>query len=233
MTDDALEIMKTYRPQQYEKLFEKSDIIQMQVSDSLVFIFPKDFCNIMVAVSWLSVLQFLLAQKGIYVRGSINSGAMYIDKENDRYYGEAWNKAVRAEEKAVTPRILIEHTIARILEEELRKINESVMEFFVDQDGELVLTSYTPMVVMAFLRNQLDKSMEEAYTELLDNLSFHVEQAKDNPHLLRKYLWISQHIIVFGEKDDMLSGKVDIVEKQIIRYLTGDMPLERVLKQYC
>lgn len=231
--NEALDLMRTYNPKQrYERLFEKSDIIQMQVSDSLIFIFPKDFSNIIVAIGWISILQFLLAQKGIYIRGSINSGAMYIDKDNDRYFGEAWNKAVLSEEKAVTPRILIEPDIARIIEEGLHQINESVLEFFIDQDGEIVLTSYTPLSVISLFHGLNEHDLQTAYTELLDNLELQVEGAKNNPHLLQKFLWISQHIIMFGEKYDVLAKRIQIIKKQIIEYLTGGVSLERIPQRY-
>lgn len=231
--NEALDLMRTYNPKQrYERLFEKSDIIQMQVSDSLIFIFQKDFSNIIVAIGWISILQFLLAKKGIYIRGSINSGAMYIDKDNDRYFGEAWNKAVLSEEKAVTPRILIEPDIARIIEEGLHQINESVLEFFIDQDGEIVLTSYTPLSVISLFHGLNEHDLQTAYTELLDNLELQVEGAKNNPHLLQKFLWISQHIIIFGEKYDVLAKKIQIIKKQIIEYLTGDVSLERIPQRY-
>ena len=233
----ALDLMRTYKPQkEYERLYKQSNIIQMQVSDSLIFIFPKDFCNIIVATRWISILQFLLARKGIYIRGSINSGVMYIDQENDIYFGEAWNKAVLAEAKAGAPRILLEPSIARIIGESLQQINESVAEFFVDNDGEIVLTSYTPILVLSIFQGDLTTNLRTAYTELLDNLEVEVINAKKEPNLLHKFLWISQHITIFGERfgedADDITIRIQTIKKRIIEYLTDGVSLEKVHQEY-
>ena len=227
--NDALDLMKKYRPEdKYGKLIGKTEIIQLQVSDSLVFVFPKDFCNTLVVFAWISTLQFSLAQKGIYIRGSINSGAMYIDKDNDRYFGEAWDKAVLAEGRVVTPRILIEPSVAAVVQEALNKINEGVLEFFLDQDGEIVLTSYTPLVVMSNLKPANRENLLQAYAELFKNMSDQIENARDNPYLLQKYLWITRHIIEPYERDEVIINLVQDTEEVIIRYLTKEIALDRV-----
>ena len=63
-------------------------------------------------------------------------------------------------------------------------------------------------------------------------MELQVEGAKNNPHLLQKFLWISQHIIMFGEKYDVLAKRIQIIKKQIIEYLTGGVSLERIPQRY-
>ena len=106
------------------------------------------------------------------------------------------------------------------------------MEFFSDQDGEIVLTSYTPLSVISLFHGLNEHDLQTAYTELLDNLELQVEGAKNNPHLLQKFLWIIQHIIMFGEKYDVLAKRIQIIKKQIIEYLTGGVSLERIPQRY-
>lgn len=95
-----------------------------------------------------------------------------------------------------------------------------------------VHTSYTPLSVISLFHGLNEHDLQTAYTELLDNLELQVEGAKNNPHLLQKFLWISQHIIMFGEKYDVLAKRIQIIKKQIIEYLTGGVSLERIPQRY-
>lgn len=133
-----------------------------------------------------------------------------------------------AEGRAVTPRILIEPSVAAVVQEALNKINEGVLEFFLDQDGEIVLTSYTPLVVMSNLKPANRENLLQAYAELFKNMSDQIENARDNPYLLQKYLWITRHIIEPYERDEVIINLVQNTEEVIIRYLTKEIALDRV-----
>lgn len=87
---DAIERMKRINIENRYDLGDTNiDNIIIQGADSLFVLFPNNFINSFVTIRRLMILQFILALKGVYIRGSINSGAMYIDTENEIYFGEA------------------------------------------------------------------------------------------------------------------------------------------------
>lgn len=124
-------------------------------------------------------------------------------------------------------------SIAHVIKNGLERINESVAEFFIDKDGQTVLTAYAPMSVLSLFHGNIQEELETAYTELLGNLLNCVENAKNNPHLLQKYLWVSQHIIMYEEKIGDLTEQVKAVESRIVSYMTENMSLEKVTHQCC
>lgn len=198
LLNEAIDNMKSYKYK--DILFEdKADIISIQGADSMFFIFPKDYINTYYMITRLSILQYELAVKGIYIRGAINSGTMYIDEEKEIYYGEAWNKAVLSEQIAVNPRILIENSLARIVEDEMKKINESILEFYLDIDGVYVISSYNIYPILNLLKeNEPLKDSKSYYDmyfkELFQSLEYNIEKNISNRKVLQKYLWILNQI---------------------------------------
>jgi len=190
---ESIDLMKNIPLKNWNGNFFSNDYIKIiQGADSLFLLFPKDYYCCFIVIRKLMILQFVLAVKGIYLRGSINSGAMFIDDENDVYFGEAWNKAVFEESNSVNPRIVLENSIAKLVEKGLRQINESVGEFFLDNDGVYVIDSYG---VWPVLDLQGVKGFEESYTVLLRELNSNVLLNKGNKKILQKYLWIANCII--------------------------------------
>lgn len=187
---NSIDLMKSIPliKQSYGTL-SKDDIIIIQGSDSLIIIFPKTYRVAYNVIRRIMILQLFLGIKGIYLRGSINSGAMYIDTEKDIYFGEAWNKAVLEEATAINPRIILEYSIAELIEAGLREINESVGEFYLDDDGVYVLDSYGIWP---------EYDLKEIFTEplpiFLDKLDFNIQNNKNNKTILQKYLWITNSI---------------------------------------
>lgn len=174
-----------------ENLFSYS-IQTVQFADSIVLLFPKDFKHCMLSMSWLAFLQFELAKKGIFLRGAICTGQMYIDEHRDIYYGEAWNKAVQQEEKAVYPRIILERSLALMIENDLRGINEGVIEFYLSSDDYYVLSTFRDYfwadgdAVDYFYQNDM-KMILTKINEKITN--------ERNDSILRKYSWLVGELI--------------------------------------
>lgn len=220
--DSALEIMRSHKlkEKQFENLRKDTHIISMQVSDSLIFLFPKTFANLYIVIRCLAVMQFQMAMQGIYVRGSVNSGLMYVDEDKQIYYGEAWNKAVVSEETAVTPRILLESSLADFLTRYLREtFNEGVTEFFRDEDGNFSLSSYDWYNA---LNLQIGETAGQSYLGMLNELERNVVRNSQNKGVLRKYLWINNKIRILkfkGTVFDEVRKQADKINSLIESYL--------------
>ena len=72
---------------QIDQVYKK--IQTLQFADSIALLFPKEPYVSLLAIQRLMSLQFHLLTKGILIRGAICTGEMYIDSEQNIYYGEA------------------------------------------------------------------------------------------------------------------------------------------------
>lgn len=191
--NDSIDIMKNFefKEEVFSNFKKIENIINLQASDSLFFIFPKDFPNIYLVIRRLCILQFTLALKGIYTRGAISSGSMYIDKNNSVYFGEAWNKAVVTEKNAVYPRIILESSIAKLLEDKFKDMGESIIEFYLDEDGSYVLGSFGILPLLEIAQNV---DYKDKNRDILEPLDSYIEEFYDNRAILLKYLWIAKQI---------------------------------------
>lgn len=190
----AIKTMKEFNPDTGSVInnsINETRIISLQGADSIFFVFPKDFLYIFLIVSRLRLLQFILAMKGIYIRGAICSGSMYIDEVNKVYFGEAWNEAVSYEQKALYPRILIENKLAGILKTRLSSIGESIMEYIIDDDGSYIIP---PCTILGGFEIKSDREYADIYNDVFDALLRNAEKNVDDISILKKLYWISNHI---------------------------------------
>ncbi len=207
--DFAIQKMKDFSPNTLENI-DKTRIHSLQGADSMFFMFPKEFMYIFLMIHRLRVLQFLLAMNGIYIRGAICSGSIYIDDINKVYFGEAWNKAVLKEKKAQYPRIIIENNIQKIIKDKLDSINEGVMEYIIDDDGLFIIPPFT---VLGGFELFLDKEYTEIYKEVFLYIEINAERNKLDKSILQKLYWISKHI----EKEQY--NEVKEKAKEVSNYL--------------
>ncbi|MDD4778868.1 MAG: hypothetical protein PHV53_11355 [Fermentimonas sp.] len=166
-------------------------IISIQGADSIFFIFPAEPIYIFTVIHRIRLMQFRLALIGVYIRGAICSGTMYINEEDNIYFGDAWNKAVREEQQAQSPRIIIENKLVRILKAFLESINESVFEYVVDNDGFYIVPPY--YILGGFELNR-ENSPEELYEKLFIGLAYNAKINSKSTSILQKYLWIAKQI---------------------------------------
>ncbi|WP_027399844.1 hypothetical protein [Anaerovorax odorimutans] len=185
----------------------------IQFADSIVILFPKTPYVCLLAIRKIMALQFKLSLKGVFVRGAINSGGMYIDKENDIYYGEAWNKAVMQESEAIHPRILLENSLAHLISEWLLKINESTGEFYIDQDGYYVLQSYGGTAAF-----DLEINYKDSLKQILQIIEKSISENNLDDKILRKYLFLVKSI-KYSSSGNI--SEADYVYTNIIEKLIG------------
>jgi hypothetical protein len=169
------------------EIFDSIKVVQF--ADSIVVLFPKTPHAAFAAIRSIMALQLELAGKGIFLRGSINSGQMYVDTLNDIYFGEAWNKAVYNENEAIYPRVLLENSIAYMIIKWLAEMNESVGEFYIDEDGYFVIDSYGIMAIL-----DLNWPIRDSLNMILQNIHRIIKASRVDDKILRKYLWIVKHI---------------------------------------
>ena len=110
VVNSAIEYLKT--------IDAKQDIGSIVISDSIILSVPfgkskkdnieklKQLC---IAIS---LIQFGLALKDIWLRGGISFGDTFFDKHNNQVVGEAYINAYLLEEKlAITPRVILDNKI--------------------------------------------------------------------------------------------------------------------------
>ncbi len=211
--NDAIDIMKNFdvKAEAFTNIQNSPSIITVQGADSIFFMFPKEFLYIFVVIRRLSIMQLKLASKGIYIRGSVNSGCTYLDKSNNVYFGDAWNKAVASESKAGVPRIILENCIVKLIEDRLKAINESVGEFLLDNDGSYVLSSFGIHSLLALTKTQ--KEAENLYSDIFDRLKKAVIRNKESKSILQKYLWLAKQV----EKEQ--NGEIKRKAKEVYEYI--------------
>jgi hypothetical protein len=217
--NDAIEIMKNFNPTKdiFKNMTDEIEIISIQGADSIFFIFPCIFRNVFIALKRISLMQLMLAMRGIYVRGSINLGTMLIDKENSVYFGEAWNKAVVSEAQANYPRIIIENNLAKFFEYCLKQKNEGVLEYYLDDDGIFVLSSYDTTNFIELMNFTDFNEYKDLYAHFLEILEVNVEKYKSQVSVLQKYLWILRQ---FARQRKDLDDEIERVKNRIISLIT-------------
>ena len=219
LINDAIEKMKTIMTVETHTLQPQNISIKtLQFADSVVLLFEKDPYTCLVATTKLMALQFQLATKGIFLRGAICSGQMYVDLENDIYYGEAWNKAVTQEGNVIYPRIIIENNLASMITEWLSKMNESVLEFYLSDDGYHVLDTYKGYYWFEGKTNSL--SLDVGYRLMIYAIRYRafLEGVSDN--ILRKYYWLIENLKENVKQYSDLSLELEDLREEILTHLT-------------
>lgn len=189
----------------------KYNIHTVQFADSIVLLFPNDIRCCLLSMSWLAFLQFELAQKGVFLRGAICTGQMYIDPEEDIYYGEAWNEAVLQEGKAIHPRIILQNNFALMVEEKLRNIGESVFEFYLSSDGYYVLDAYRECFWMFGDATYSTKyfGIEMILISVKERIAYKLDAS-----ILNKYKWLIEELIIASaDKEDVNKKAKNLKEK--------------------
>lgn len=187
----------------------------MQFADTIVLIFPKQPYICLYCFQAISKLQFELAQEGIYLRGGINSGVLYMDTIENTYFGDAWNGAVKLEEDAIYPRIIVEESICYMIKEWLQKVNEGVLEFYEETDGIYTL----PVLSDLFIQKN---NSEKDYNGIVEKLENNVEAQKESKKVLKKYYWMATRLL----QNNTVQNNQSISE-HLIRIVNN---LERVLE---
>lgn len=217
--DDAIERMKSITTIEKENVGDRAGYIKtLQFADSVVLLFEKDPYTCLLAATKLMSLQFQLATKGILLRGAICSGQMYIDLENDIYYGEAWNKAVIQEGGAIYPRIIIENSLATMVTDWLKQMNESVLEFYLSEDGYHVLDTYKGYYWLDGKLRGL--STDFGYQLMVSAIEYRTSLDNVDDGVLRKYYWVANTLRENVKQHSKLKDEIeklcdDILERLI------------------
>ena len=217
--DDAIERMKSITTIEKEKVGQRAGYIKtLQFADSVVLLFEKDPYTCLLAATKLMSLQFQLATKGIFLRGAICSGQMYVDLKNDIYYGEAWNKAVLQEGRAIYPRILIENSLATMVTDWLKLMDESVFEFYLSEDGYHVLDTYKGHYWLDGKLRGL--STDFGYRLMMSAIQYRAFLDNIDDGVLRKYYWVAntlrENITQYPELKDEIENLCGKILKRLI-----------------
>lgn len=134
------------------------------------------------------LLQLYFLVKGIFVRGAITHGQLYIDKEY--IYGSGLVKAYELEDKyAIYPRIIVEenfyHDFPSHIDNNFLWEKDKEDIFLKDTDGFYFL-NYLNMSFGLKFRNQ---DFEMHYHLIKDRLS----KYHDRENILKKYLWCRKY----------------------------------------
>lgn len=217
--DDAIERMKSITTVEKRNVEQKAgDIKTLQFADSVVLLFEKEPYTCLLVANKLMSLQFQLATKGIFLRGAICSGQMYIDLENDIYYGEAWNKAVTQESRVIYPRIIIESSLAAMVTEWLKQMKESVLEFYLSEDGYYVLDTYKGYCWTD--RKLGGLSIDFCYRLMISAIQDRAFLDNVDDGILRKYYWVAntlrENVKQYSELKDKVEKLCDDILERLI-----------------
>lgn len=174
---------------QIDQVYKK--IQTLQFADSIALLFPKEPYVSLLAIQRLMSLQFHLLTKGILIRGAICTGEMYIDSEQNIYYGEAWNNAVLNEGKAGYPRIIVDESIAEMIGKWLAGINEGILELNKGKDY-WELDSYKGYF---WYQNTLGITYKEGINYFICNVESKIKEIQMEDSVWKKYLWVIDAII--------------------------------------
>lgn len=220
MLAGVIQKMKGFLKEYIEKNGRALDILDqvnmMQFADTIVLIFPKQPYISLYCFQAVSKLQFELAKEGIYLRGGINSGILYMDTIDNVYFGDAWNGAVKLEEEAKYPRVIIEKSICDMVKAWLQEVNESVLEFY-EEDKIYML----PVLSDIFIQKS---DSEKDYESIVENLERNVKEQENSKEVLKKYKWMAEKLLDNNTVQDNQNIKEHVlkVENDIKKFLEHD-----------
>lgn len=112
------------------KFFEdkRKKIKKLIISDSIILTAPDTEEDFMHMLSSIRTLQALLATYGIWVRGGITFGEVFVDNDKNIIVGKGYIKAYLLEKEAIYPRVIIDPSI-------LSKKNLTRHEFYEKYDS--------------------------------------------------------------------------------------------------
>ncbi|MDP1744991.1 MAG: hypothetical protein Q8L90_05400 [Bacteroidota bacterium] len=187
---DTLEIIRS----------DKKNIKSLLISDSTILISPDTREDFRTLVRAVQTIQAKLAQKDIWMRGSISFGEVYFNRSLNLVVGEGLVKAYLLESEAVQPRVIIDTSI-------IPKIAENRQDFYAfmnphhnNFEGDKV------KLIHNWQRYTEDDSFFVAYAHriLLDsiedrsiNLIYQKIKNKlySDPKHYKKFLWVKNYFM--------------------------------------
>jgi len=167
----------------------------------------------------ISLLQFYLASKDIWLRGAITSGETFIDSAENQIIGKAYIEAYKLEsEYAKYPRVIIDSKLIK----ELEFKNEKEFLEFYNQTYQLIFNweNHTiekdiPLFIsfISYVDNLVD---EKEATDLLENIVNYMQQnIYINIGLYKKYFWLVQYTkdCIRNRKDNKYKNLLEKLEE--------------------
>lgn len=179
--------------------FDISGIVKCNCFSDCITVFVNADTNInerfSTLVAFLSKISCELLQDGIFIRGAITYGNLYINNDASVFFGKAMNKAYTLESTiAVYPRILLSKEIVSVLNYPiLEKRNRYPYHQYIERfnDGTV---GFTPLIFFQVMQSASDIFNETTFHEALTRARYSIIDAIDNnidnPHLYEKYSWL-------------------------------------------
>lgn len=147
-------------------------------------------------ISILSKISYELLLQGIFIRGAITYGDLYLDKEQHLFFGPAMNEVTQLEKNLVNyPRILLFRALIEQLKYPLeQKMNLYPYHQYIERFSAGVV-GLSPLIFLQVMQTatcifadeqQLMSQLMAVREKILENLDKHME----NPHIFEKINWL-------------------------------------------
>lgn len=219
---DALEDFRKVKKEKENEFYDR-DVKVTTFSDSLVISYPLDFVGGLFHILYdLTYLQFILLQKGVFVRGGITIGKLrHVQNE---IFGPAMNTAYMLEStKAIYPRIIIsEDVINKGIDNTYEKTKDTALDAYSwkyesEEVYELLKKDKDGWYTLDYLRMLDEMDTIEDYIFAMEKIRGFIEKSieihRNNEHIVKKYIWVAEYFnTVLSEFTVGHENDIDIIE---------------------
>lgn len=143
---------------------------------------------------FLAMFQFEMARHGVFVRGALSVGHLYVDKQ--LVFGDALLEATNAEkDKARDPRIVLCSSAMQRVEKQLKWYGNKAwaphnFDLLRDTDGQVFIDYLRQTILMA--EDEAGPFFDELI-EHRDQVVQNLEQYRVEPRVWSKYAWVGRY----------------------------------------
>jgi len=146
-------------------------------------------------IALLAQISADLLRQGIFIRGAMTYGDLFIEQNADIYFGKALNHAHELETKiAKYPRIVLSNDlIAKLNYPLLAKYNRFPYYQYIERftDGTV---GFSPLIYFQVMQSAPDifseQELKSALNEVKNNIIFELNKNFENPYIFEKYAWL-------------------------------------------